>query len=542
DFLQALDELTRLTSSTARISSKKRVRISKQLYECLNYLGSGRADFAQATTYQLLRMTEILLKGGAIWSSAEFWELYRWVVTQFLKFYSTRDENVAAYNDPARMLVIEGELPWLAGLLFKKSETFQEFGKAGRKVLKKALKLNLDNDGTPSALIIQEFGDWLAPLIRSQLWGEVFGQSLWKKKQAELYDLMLERATQLCRPSGRLMLSEKGEGLHAGMLQCALRQAGYANSSQPLKYVTHIASIPVENRNGQVLKSRKWGSVKSGVSSQSDWAELALLRSNWALDADTILVAHSGITPRVEMSIAGNKLFQGDWDADVRIGGQKQKLTGEWECACWFSDREVDYLELALTISEDISVNRQLVLSRKDHFAIMMESVLHAGDQQVELFSRLPLAEEVQALPDQMTREWRLTAGSSPVRLFPLDEPQFKTHKTDGEVSCRNGVLEQHQQGMGAAINALYLDWHPRRNRERVDWRTLSITENRRLVPPGEAFAARIRFKNRQWLVYRALKSGWDWPRAVLGLHTNYETVIGRMDSKGDIIPLVNVE
>ncbi|QDU79174.1 hypothetical protein Pla110_08790 [Polystyrenella longa] len=541
-FLLAQEELTQLTGSSARISSKKRLLISIQLSECLTYLGSNQPEFLPATSYQLLSMVEILIKGGAIWSPAEFWELYRWVTTQFLRLLAMREENLGAQATPVQVLILEGELPWLSGLLFSKAEVFKEFGKSGQKTLKKALKGHLDNDGTPQAVLIENFGDWLAPLVRSQFWGAVFDKSLWKPKQSDLYDVLLERAAQLCHPSGRLLFSAGGDWLQAGMLQSAMRLTGFANDSKPLKYVTQIASTPVESRNGLVVKSRKWGSVKNSISSQSDWAELAVMRSNWALDADTIAVAHHQLFPKLEMSIAGNKLFQGDWEIEVRLQGRKRKLSGEWECSCWYSDREIDYLELSLPITEEIAINRQIVLSREDHFAMLIESVSQAGDQQVEIYSRLPLATNVELDPDQTSREWRLNAGTKPVRIFPLDEPQFKVNKTDGELRCENGMLEQKQNGIGAAINVLFLDWHPRRNRERVEWRKLSVTENRRLLPTGEAFAARIRLKNRQWLFYRSLKTGWEWPRAVLGLHTNYETVLGRFDSKGNIVPLVNVE
>ncbi|MAT14710.1 MAG: hypothetical protein CMJ46_05495 [Planctomyces sp.] len=543
EFLKTVDELTRLTSSPRSISPKKRVQLSKQLYDCLHFLGSSQSEFTPATPYQLLRVVEIFIKGGAIWSIAEFWEIYRWVATQFLHLLASRETLVGTNATPVQMLVLEGELPWLAGLLFGSADRFREYGESGQKTLRKALKKSLDNDGTPSASIIDFLAEWLAPLIRGHFWGKLFGQDVWKKKQVELYEDLLEHASLLCRPSGRLMLSAEGESNHAAMLESALRQSEFANNSKALKFVTNVASIPAASRNGLMVKSRRWGKVKKSISTQSDWAELALMRSNWALDADSIVVAHhEGAAPQIEMSALGERLFQGAWEVEVKIRGQKRKLTHEWECACWYSDKESDYLELALAITDEITVNRQIVLSRGDHFAMLVESSYPAGEQQVEISSRLPLATGVEATADQPTREWRLNVKKQAIRIFPLDEPQFKTYKTDGEMLIRDGMLEQRQSGIGGAINVLFLDWHPRRNRERVEWRNLTITENRRVVAPGEAFAARVRLKNRQWMFYRGLRSGWEWPRAVLGLHTNYETVLGHVSSTGDIEALVNVE
>ncbi|MEZ6046852.1 MAG: hypothetical protein R3C11_14990 [Planctomycetaceae bacterium] len=542
DFLQAINELSQLTGSPKPVSAKKRVRISKRLYDTLQFLNASESEFTPATPYQILSVVEVFLQGGAIWTSAEFWELYRWTTTQFMYLLSTRESNVGANATLVNVMVLEGELPWLAGLLYSKVPAFNEYGKAGQKVLRKALKSQLDTDGTPSATIVDQLADWLAPLVRCTFWGSVFEQPLWKTKQEELYDQLLERAAQFCRPSGRLAFSTDGAESHAEMLRHAMQQTGFAYNSKPLKYVTQIASTPIASRNGLVVKSRKWGSVKNSISTQSDWAELASMRTSWALDADSLLVTHHESIPQLEMSILGDILFQGAWDLDVRINGQKRKLTTDWECACWYSDREVDYLEVAFPISDEVHINRQFVLSREDHFAVLMESVSQTGDKKVELSSRLPLAAGVKVMKEESTREFRLMTGTHSVRVFPLGQPQYKSASCSGEVVCNESTIEQKQSGTGAALNVLFFDWHPRRSRELVEWRNLSITENRRILPSGEAFAARLRLKNRQWLLFRSLKSGWEWPRAVLGLHTNYETVLGRFDSKGNIVPIVNVE
>ena len=100
--------------------------------------------------------------------------------------------------------------------------------------------------------------------------------------------------------------------------------------------------------------------------------------------------------------------------------------------------------------------------------------------------------------------------------------------------------MKQVAQGEGL-FAPLLLDWHPNRTRAEAQWRSLTVTEDGRVITPDIAAGHRLKLGDLQLLVFRSLKSTGK-SRAVLGHHTNNETVIGRVDKKGDIDPILLVE
>jgi hypothetical protein len=94
--------------------------------------------------------------------------------------------------------------------------------------------------------------------------------------------------------------------------------------------------------------------------------------------------------------------------------------------------------------------------------------------------------------------------------------------------------------GLGGVYAPLVFDWNPRRRADPVDWRALTVTEDRRRIGPAEAAGHRLRIGGRQLLIYRGL-DGSKAMRAVLGHHHGSESVIARF-TDGDVEPLVLVQ
>jgi hypothetical protein len=168
-------------------------------------------------------------------------------------------------------------------------------------------------------------------------------------------------------------------------------------------------------------------------------------------------------------------------------------------------------------------------------------------------------------------REVRCAVRRLAVRCYPLALPQDRLYGTTGDLRCAadrsagpdatgNGQvaadgscarhecgdgetcgLELRQESVGGLFAPLVLDWSPKRAEAPVDWRTLTVTEDGRVLRADSASGHRVRVGKQQWIVYRALTKG-EQPRAVLGLHTAHETVVGRFETTGHVTPLLLVE
>ncbi|MEX0585699.1 MAG: hypothetical protein WD176_03585, partial [Pirellulales bacterium] len=252
------------------------------------------------------------------------------------------------------------------------------------------------------------------------------------------------------------------------------------------------------------------------------------------------IIAFDGLTPRIDLTAFGVPVLSGDWGC---ADAQGQPATGVWECVCWFSDANVDYVELQNIGNDGRHVLRQALLSRDDHFLLLCD-VAHGGNVGEGLHHRitLPLLADATAQRDALTRQWELRVGPLRMRALPLGLPQAGIHRADGNLTIDGHSVTLTQSTTGAQLACpLLLDWSPARRKAPVQWRQLTVAENGRILTADEALGIRWRIGDAQWLYFHTL-NGSDVSRTILGMHTLQETVIAELNSRGNVEHLVQVE
>ena len=83
--------------------------------------------------------------------------------------------------------------------------------------------------------------------------------------------------------------------------------------------------------------------------------------------------------------------------------------------------------------------------------------------------------------------------------------------------------------------------WDQRFDQSSADWKSLTVTEDRRTLDRSESSAYRLRLGKLHLLLTRRLNDS-EENQAVLGHHHDYETVIGEFDKDGDVQPWLLVE
>jgi hypothetical protein len=489
---------------------------------------------------ELQILLELMLQFGNKLPDDLFGRLWRSSLTAAVELSVELDERLGSQASDDQRLMIQGELPWAAGLLFPDiagAELMREFG---RQHLAEQLEDKTDTDGIPQAELLENLSLWLAPMVRASEWANLFGVDLWEEQEADRFRRLVKVIVSLCCADGRLAFGNGQIPKPITMLVSAMRLAGWKQKSVPLSYLLTVADNrdtgrPGRGRIGKARLRQKLPTV------QSDWARVACLRSDWALDADTLVVTHHRDKPRIELSPAGNRLLSGTWDIDLMIDGQPQEFVNQWTCTCWFSDEDADYFEIQLTLEGIGRVERQLLLSRTDQFAVLADSISVADGVRIDYTSRLPVVEGVSIEPDVRTRECRLRRQGLHARIFALALPADRVLSTAGAFGPVGEGLELKQIAIGGLYAPLVIDWHPDRRRLEADWRTLTVSEEGRIQKSESASGHRLRIGDHQLLLYRSLREP-DVPRAVLGQHTSNETIIGRFDADGELTPIVIVE
>jgi hypothetical protein len=440
---------------------------------------------------------------------------------------------------------LDAELAWQAGLLFGPIAGAVQLRDHGRDRLWQLLEASSDAKGVPAADSLRDLPAWTVSIVRARDWGSRLQRPLFNVSREKRVRGLVEAVARLCRTDGRPALVRGETNGLTDILSTAVVSfpARVQNSSPEVRY---LRSLGREQKNGRVATTGRNGSARKWLlpreSSppvfQSDESRLACLRSDWSPGASLIVVSHSGRFPALEMSIGGRTLFAGDWELEARIDGRPVN-PGAWTCSCWNSDEEGDYLELQAR-TEDVCIERQIFLSRKDSFALFADAVLSGSDARIESVCRLPLSGECATLAQSGSREYRLRFPGSLVRVFPLALNGPRVQSAAGQLTTCETHLELVQNGIGPVFAPLVLDWNPRRRRSPAAWRRLTVAQNGTPVLPSRAAGYLLENGPAKWLIYRSLLSSIE-PRSVLGQHTMYETMVGRF-AKGDVEQMVLVE
>ena len=476
----------------------------------------------------------------------QLWPLWRF---SFLTTLADADEPADATRPAQRVLAAESL--WASGLLFDGIVGLRRRRNAGRKMLQFDLATHTSGAGCPHAASLPSLPVRFAAIVRADGWSRAARVPLWNRALEARFHQLVRVVALALRPDGRLPFTPNppsaaqqaarrglwplvAEGIHAAESSLSVP----VTRLLPKRRRPRLPPVPTADR---VPVLRRRDRVDPPVL-QSDAADLVLARNRWDVAADAVAVAHSAM-PLLELRTAGRVALSGVWGLHVWRDEVPLPPPVRWDCVSWFCDAHVVYIELHAVGTPGITLCRQVLLSRGEHQLLLADSVSTPAAPQCRLRveTTLPLAADVQTARLPPLRELRFDVQGLPLRAFPVTLPMDALQTANGRF-CANGqdVILQ-QSGSGGVYAAVALDWHPQRREAFADWRTLTVTQDARAVPRGEAAGVRFRIGSQQLLLYRRLNDS-QARRAVLGHHHAHESVIARVGQGGTITPLVLVD
>ncbi|WP_010586042.1 hypothetical protein [Schlesneria paludicola] len=543
---QAGDTTVKRPSATRRPVNKPAVswsqRVGNLVAELTTAVGSE-----EPRPFAVLASLELLANAGHRLTSSQFFPLWRQTLSEILMW------PTVIYDDPTTpidvQLIEHGEIPLIGGLLFHEISHATNLIKAGRKVLATELVDQTDTDGTPHAEILPRLPLWLAPLVRATLMMERFQEGQWTPDQRQLLANVIDRAVLLCRPDGRAALTNGLNLDSLPVLSAAVELLDLGLVGSTTEYLQ-----AVQRAVAGKPPRRARPTIATMPSNQSDWAKFALLRSDWSVDADSVAMTHHLPLPQLDVTALGRALIHGDWQLKLKLGDAVVELAEEWSCVCWQSDPDADYIELQMAGPGKLRVERLVMLSRKERFLFVADSISGVPSmdgtkkssgqtgQRIEYESRLSLCDGLVGSCDGTSREGRITGKRLKARVFPLAIPHDRVQSTPHQLTIEGQelVLKQVAEGEGLFAPLAFV-WHPDRTRVDATWRMLTVAEEGKRVGPDVAVGYRLKLGAFQLLVSRSLKKTGN-SRTCLGHHTRNETVIARFDENGDVHPILMVE
>lgn len=383
----------------------------------------------------------------------------------------------------------------------------------------------------------------MASAVRSVAWGERQKLESWDAATKKGFAKLLEEAIRWSRKNGSLLLSpsfELADHCDGSFWAAGYRLAGRPKASKALLTERIPKNLMIEIA-GKGVDNLACASVP--LSSYSQTAEAGVFQRDWQSQGTRIAVDYS-VDPMLLEIVGpkGDSLLAGPWSCSVTRGTRSLEVVSSWQEVCWYTDDEVDYLELEASFEEDCRVQRQVLLIREAGVVLLADALLSGQKAPWRLCSTLPLASKLELVEADKTREsWLAEDGVKKALLVPLASGEWKRQASQQAVAISDGLLCME---VAKDTNNLYMPLAIALKREHfeapITWRALTVVENLQIQPSEVAVGYRLQLDKQQWVFYRSLAKA--VPRSVLGMHTAGDFCACSFDYRtGDAESLVEV-
>ena len=385
----------------------------------------------------------------------------------------------------------------------------------------------------------QDLRAFVASLVRSRWAADSVGARKWYPPQrralAKLQSIML----YLTDANGHAMLDQADSSRHSPDFWGAMMEM--CSSHKKVQLATAIA-LPDDVGREQGYRPSKLRKSKSNdarLPKPSHYWEknrIVSMRRNWRRKDCQVALDFSRDSLWLDISDAsGRRIFSGDWGIELAHRGKPIDIDVAWNEVCWFSDDDVDCLELECDLDGKCTLYRQLMLMRDEGMIYMADSYLSApGVPQGEwkLTSKWTLAPETEFCPETKTTEGRIVRNvieedgsqtTEPVALLlPLGLPEWRrgcsagslkqeaAKKEAGSQTSKSVVLES-VSSHARQVSPLLVAIAPIANAKgpatagptgtpKYTWRQLTVAQNLNKVTSEDAQACRVQIGNEQWV------------------------------------------
>ena len=440
-------------------------------------------------------------------------------------------------RDVVRNQLLAGELPLALGYLFPEVRALRALRDDARAAFSEAIVELTDGQGLPHARLLPVFGPLFACWTRARWLGQHMKRGAWSRAAELQYEWLVRHAIRLADADGRFLLSSAGTGGASGtrgsascdgshwsgpLFETALKLAGDRGDHAAAAVALPRGIVPqrrkVESRRlaaalAQFRLGRHHGHVQRLVAVGRTAGRVLCRRST------------DNRARRRRRTRAGRQL---DFAHDLRW--QAGEADGEWEQLCWESGKQFDFLELGLTLSDGLRLERQLLFGRDDRILVfcrhrLLRRMARRDSFNIRSACRLRTAYAGIPKPILATASSPATKLRAAVMPLALARMAGRPARRIARRKRRPTACSRKNQRRGALLPAVH-----RPRPQTLDQRThLAATHRRRnleIVPDDVAVGYRAQSGDDQWLIYRSL--GTPGNRTLLGHNIAGEFCAGR--------------
>lgn len=383
----------------------------------------------------------------------------------------------------------------------------------------------------------------LASVLRCRILADAIGFRGWFAPQQKAIAELLIHASRWARPDGTQLLAADSTAPKAQAVWDAL--ASQTRNPKKLSAAMILSGLAKGKRSD--AKESVPAAKLPALTQYSESAACAVAQSDWRNKGCRLAIDYSKANMCIEaLGPKGKTVLAGKWSLDFLLEGKQQPQTGDWQEVCWFSDEDVDYLELETQFGDGIRVQRQFALLRAERLLYLADAVLTEQESDLSLESSIPLGSTSKFAPANKTTEGFIESPAGKSLVLPLFLPEWRRQisinsSRDSFTSVGSSLVAKVHQKARCVYNPVLISLCSSHAKQPFTWRHLTVADELRIVRPEEAQAFRVQFGTDQLFVYRNL----DKPvrRTALGFHTFDDFFIGRFDAEdGEMDTIVQVE
>lgn len=460
----------------------------------------------------------------ALRTEAEVWAaLFAKLVNEAIDV-STVDLDDASADQILLSQLMGTELPLTMAYSFPKIELCEGLAENGRRNLNEGLIELLDGEGIPHARVDGAWAALLGCWTRATYLDRKLKGTRVDKDARLQFEWLVRQSIRWSRSDGSLLLGDPFTDCR-GLIEAALEAGGDQVDRE-------LAMI---QRGALSEDDSEYALPPAGE--HSEWAEVALLRSDWSRRGIALAVNY-GVQPLAnELQVGGTTVWMGDMEPVISVDGQRLKTSGSWEQVCWFADDDVDYLELELTLQDGWRVQRQYLLAREEEFLFLADALIGTKPGSVEYRLEMPTEAPLDWIAEEQHTELQMVASKPLGWAMPLALCEWNSDRRAGVYDGNSLTMTRHGSALYAPI---FYDLAPSRRRKPRTWRQLTVAESLEILPADVAVAYRVQSGSQQWAFYRSLGPAGN--RTFLGQNITSEFVAGRFDEEGELDSLIEIE
>jgi hypothetical protein len=428
--------------------------------------------------------------------------------------------------------LLSGELPLTLSHLFDEMKPLHALREAASDALSEGLVELHNGEGLPSGARLAPMRSLLASWTRCLAIAR--DDSPFSESARRQYRGLVRQSLRWTAPDGAELLRPASNAWQPELLKAALRLGGKKKDVAAARQLLGDDLVSDELRG-----SKK---KRPDAPYQCEWSELALMRAGWSPKHGIVAVNYSSGPIELDIWAEGRRLLAGPWLTESKIDGTPVDAADDWEQTCWFSDRDVDYLELSQVGSDGVRIDRQILFARRDQFVYLCDHFYGGREASLEHSWQLPLGPAILFCGEGETRDALLVDGAPLARVMPLALPEWRVDPRAGEHSAAAGALRLSQRVVGRSVACpLFIDLNSKRAQLPSTWRQLTVAEALEIKSTDVAVSYRVQSGSDQWVFYRSQERRGN--RTFMGQNTSSECFIARfLAPSGEVEELLEID